>query len=243
MSSIRYGLQFADTLEKSILVSRLHLKGVESYKYSTLHRIAWKILRKVNDQGVVKKLAGDEMFQHITEALRLTYGTEPEEGKAEYYYSYIRAHKNNSQILRTLPDGLAILNNYQKVLKHNFDWEDSLQTATWYLKNNMVQALYQFPYQNIILVQSDLLQKYTNKNALDFFNAWCTWMEEYTRWNAFLVNNFGYIFKFNNGSFESYGHICNLYAGGDVPFDFTKEEYKLRFALEQQPLGDNGCFF
>ncbi|MEC1524475.1 hypothetical protein P9D43_20950 [Neobacillus niacini] len=242
MYSVQHGIQFARTLtEKSCLVSRLHLKGVERSSYFTLHQIAWKILRRQHNAEIVKKLAGDEMIECVTEALKLTFGTEPDEQLVSYYYFSIRDHKNNLEILKTLPHGQVILTNYQKVLKDNFDWEDSLQTATWYLKNNMVNALYEFSYENIILVQSELLLLQRNKNAMDFFNAWCTWMEEYTRCNAFLVNNYGYIFKFQNGAFESYGHIANLYRKGDIPFDLPAQP-NLRFNLQQSSNND-GCFF
>lgn len=226
--SIKHGISFANTLEKTCLVSKNNPKGMEKPEnFLTLHQIAWKIIRQKNNADIVKKLAGTDMFEFVKEAVKHTFGVESEY-LSKHYYSLIRGHKNNLEHLKVDPKGAEVLANYQNILKDNFDWEDSLQTASLYLKNNLVNTLYKFPYQNIILVSAELLQQSRNKNARQFFLDWCTWMEEYTRCNVFLVNDFGFIFKFEKGVFSSFKHIINFY--DDLPFKLNPE-YNLSFAL------------
>lgn len=245
MNSIQYdhdyALQFAGTLQSSCLVSRIHLHGIDPKKYFTLHSLAGKVLQQRYEPEIAENFKGSLMQKYVEEVLQSFFGRKPEKPEIQRYCNMIRAHKNGSTILNTIPYGLEILKRYQKELKDGYDWEDTFQSAAYCLKNKKVDSLYEFSFENIILVKQGWLLTNTNRNALDFFNTFCTWREENTSFNTFVVNDFGYIFKFKYGQFETYGHVLNLYHTGDVRF-YCEENQKVRYALELQPSYD-GCFY
>ena len=188
------------------MISRRHCPKeiVRPDNFFTLHQVAYKVLKK-SSSGF--ELSGELMFEFVEKAVKEVFQVIPSEEEVTKYYRLIRDHKNNLHELKDLPMGFKVLTQYQKNIAEGMDWEDSLQSASWLLNNNYVTDLYKFEFNNIILVQPQMLLAENNKNALDFFLALSTWMEDYTRNSVFTVGEQGIVNVFSRGNFEE---ICNL---------------------------------
>jgi hypothetical protein len=202
MQSFFIAEQLINNLEgRSCIISRKHCPKeiVRPDNFFTLHQLVYKVLKVSAGRF---ELSGELMIKYVGLALRDIFKTVPPMEKVLTYYYLIREHKNSLSKISELPKGLEVLSHYQKSIAEGMDWEDSLQSASWLLKKGYVNSLYHFQFDNIILVQPQLLGEKKNKNALEFFLALSNWMEDYTRNEVFTVNNQGVVMKFNQGNFE-----------------------------------------
>jgi hypothetical protein len=208
MQSIYHAQELAENLKGSTcLVSRKRLKPhiICNYPFYTLHRISARVLQKTsNPSYYIDRLAGEEMYRNVRYALTNNLGRIPTEAEVKDSYYQIRNHKNCALNMNTAVNGTQILSQYQKVSGEGMDWEESLQNATWFLNNNYISSLYKFHYQNIILVQPELLEKACNKNAFDLFMAWCKWMPKHTLSKIYVVKNEGMVWQYENNQFNIY---------------------------------------
>lgn len=210
LKSFYFAQSFIENLEgRSCIVSRRHCPKeiVRPDNFFTLHQLVYKVL-KISTSNF--ELSGELMFKYVRAALQDTFKVVPSKEKTATYYHSIRNHKNSLSNLRDLPKGLEVLNRYQKSIAEGMDWEDSMQSATWLLNNSHVTSLYKFQFNNIILVQPQLLLSESNKNALDFFFALSNWMENYTRNRVFTIDNQGVVKEFNQGNFEVIYFLSDL---------------------------------
>ena len=199
----RLPVHFASSLRgKSCFVSRVKHNVQESagYPLFSLHQIVGKIIKKGETGGYyTNKFAGESTYTNVENAVMSVTGSTLH--TTDTYYQ-IRAHKNKSFDIRNAHQGSQFLTHYQNHLQDGLDWDDSMQTATWMLEHSPVSSLNNFSYQNIILVQPELLGQSRNRNAKEFFITWCNWIENYTRWNVYIVNNSNKVFKLQDGKFQ-----------------------------------------
>lgn len=210
MKSIYYAQKLIDSLEgRSCMISRINCaEEIERPdNYFTLHQVVYKVLKK-SDSGF--ELSGELMFKFVRLALQEVFKEFPSKEDVLRYYHLIRGHKNSLQELKNLPKGSEVLSHYQRSIAEGMDWEDSLQSASWLLKNGYITSLYQFKFNNIILVQPQLLLQPRNKNSLAFFLALSTWMEDYTRNRIFVVSNQGVVKQFLQGEFKITRNFSDL---------------------------------
>jgi hypothetical protein len=205
--SILFAKRFGNQLEgRSCIISRLHCpEEIERPEnYFTLHQIVYKVLKKSSSSF---ELSGELMLEYVQGAIEEVFNEMPSEETVLKYYLLIRDHKNNSADLVTTSRGLEVLNAYHRKIAEGMDWEDSLRSATWLLKKDSINSLYQFQFDNIILAQPEILKSNNNKNALEFFLALSNWMENYTRHKVFIVSEKGVVWKLNKGKFEINCHL------------------------------------
>lgn len=201
----RLPIEFAATLPgKSCFISRVK-HNIEQpsaeFPFFTLHSIVGKIIKKGEKSSFyTSKFSGEDTFNNVKKAVKSV--TDSTLYVHDTYYK-IRAHKNKSFDIRTEDQGAQYLYQYQSHLEDGIDWDDSMQTATWMLKNSPISSLNNFPYQNIILIQPELLGQARNHNAKEFFKTWCEWIEDYTNWNIYIVDNKGNTFQLNNGKLQN----------------------------------------
>lgn len=206
MQSIYYAQNFAKYINGSTcLVSRRKQNPnvVNEYPFYTLHQIADRVLRKTsNPNYYVNRYKGEEMYKNVKYALHKTLGRIPTESEVKNACYQIRGHKNCSMNMNTVENGNQILSHYLSATGDGLDWEESLQIAAWYLNKDIVLTMHKFYFQNIILVQPELLELPSNKNAFNLFMAWCRWLEKYTNSNVYIINNQGVVWHFQNNQFQ-----------------------------------------
>ncbi|MFF2501134.1 hypothetical protein [Peribacillus sp. NPDC058075] len=205
MDSINYGMALSQALEgNSCLISRTHCprEMERPENFFTLHRLVYKILKtQPSNHILTEQLSGGLMKYNVKKAIFQVAQQEPDERMVTHYYHLIRDHKNKLAGLKNDPFGMQILSRYQSILSQAMDWEDSFQTAAWLLRNSDITDLYQFSYQNIILVQPHLIYRQNNTNALDFFYSFCEWIENFTKRNVYIVDHQGLVSKYENSKF------------------------------------------
>jgi hypothetical protein len=206
MDSIYYAQNFINKLRgTSCLISRRKLSQevVCKYPFFTLHQIVNRVLRKNFNQGdYFDLLGGFEMYDNVRKALLKILGRDPSKIEVEFALKQIRDHKNSYKDMGTTGHGLKLFNYYQSASRNNMDWEESLQMATRLLKEKRVKNLHNFHYDNIVLVQPELLNKPGNRNALAFFLELCKWLAEKTESSIYVVNNRGKVWQYQNQQFK-----------------------------------------
>lgn len=206
MESLELPIKFAKTLEGSTcFVSRVR-KNIElnaEYPLFTLHQIVYKILRKGERSNYyTNRLSGGLTYKNIKHAITSISGYGVTDSHINDIYHKIRAHKNTNRNLIHTPNGIEYLSKYQSLLGDEMDWEDSMHTATWMLKQAIVSSLHKFPYQNIILVKPELLGDPRNNSSKEFFLAWCEWISHYTTWNIYIFNQRGTVYQYINNQYK-----------------------------------------
>lgn len=184
--------------------------------FCTLHSLAYKILRRSNTfqnaNCLNGKLSGDSTFNNVKFAIKKSLNEDITEDQALEYYYRLREHQNSGRNINSLQSGATVLHEYQFSKGNTMDWEESMQLATWYLNEEMVHSIDRFDYNNIILLQPDLLKRKSNKNALDFFQAFCKWSDNYTNWNIYLINRKGEVYHYQDTNYKiiKYKDDCQL---------------------------------
>lgn len=214
---------FANTLQgRTCFVSRVkkNTNLCAEYPLFTLHQIVYKVLKKSPAETYyTNRLAGEFTFSNVENALITVNHSHPDPTKIKKVYYQIRSHKNQITDIQKTIEYKKYLQKYQEFLGDQMDWDDSMQTATWMLNQGNVSSLYKFPYDNIVLVQPELLNLPTNKNAKDFFLSWCEWISNYTKWNVYSIDKNGIAQKYNNGSFVPY----KQHSTQSAVFSFSKK--------------------
>jgi uncharacterized protein YbcV (DUF1398 family) len=190
---------------RTCTTSRIKEKQVNGY-FCTLHSLVYKVLRKSSSDNEVvqlkKRLSGEETFenvQHATASIKGIYSTRE---TLRYYYS-LRAHQNYGTNISVLEGGTDLLNDYQAIKKDTMDWEESMQLATWYLKNDVVYSIEKFNFDNLVLLRPELLNQARNKNTLDFFKALSEWSSRHKKMNIYYVTSKGKAYIYTNGKYET----------------------------------------
>lgn len=173
-------------------ISRIkdHEANIGSQPFSTFHSIVYKILRRTNIGNNLKTLnallVGEEMKELVKIALTQLFSQPPTEELFNLYYKHLRNHLNGVTHISTLQYGEQFLVIYENIKRKGLDWEESLQLATWYLENNHVDAIINFKFENLVLLNYDLLLHPRNKNALLFFKALCKWNNRNNAYNIYV---------------------------------------------------------
>lgn len=199
----RLPVHFASSLQgNTCFVSRTknNIEQNSHIPLFTLHSIVGKIIKSgETNRYYSSRFRGGSTFLNVKSAIQETTGHTY--ATREVYY-HLRHHKNRCVDMKWVPNGELYLQKYQDLLNDGLDWEDSVETANWMLKQSPVSSLDRFPYSNIILVLPDVLNQDRNKTTRKFFNSWCEWIENYTNWNVYIVSRDHLrIYKLNQGRF------------------------------------------
>lgn len=182
---------------KTCFISRVKEKGMVD-NFSTLHSLVYKVLKQSNNypnkEDLNKKLTGGLMKKNIKQAALNTIGESLSDKQILDYYYSIRNYQNTGE------EGDCLLNNYKKIKGDTMDWEESMQLATWYLNEDIVDSIDSFDFDNIVLLHPELLGQKRNKNALDLFLALCQWSIRHTNWNIYYVTQNGECCLYLKGS-------------------------------------------
>lgn len=199
------GKKLAEVLDgRTCFTSRIKERDFNGY-LATLHSLVYKVLRKSNTyndrDNLQNKLLGKKMYDNVVKATSDIGDASTSKIVLDYYYG-LRLHQNYGPNLNSLNNGSDFLEKYQSLKGDAMDWEESMQLATWYLKNDIVDSLENFNYDNIILFRPELLDKPWNRNARDFFQALCQWSERHTNLNIYYIYENGEIYHLADGEYK-----------------------------------------
>ena len=130
-------------------IGRCYPRKNRPQDFFTLHQLAGKVMYNRYGWGNFKGL---EMHQLIEGALINVLGKQPSQESIIFYCDLIRLHKTNTISVEEFPNGKEVLKYYEELLNSNYDFEDTLQHASWLLKNTIVTPLNRFRFKNIILL-------------------------------------------------------------------------------------------
>ena len=191
---------------ETCFISRLKEQEVNGY-FSTMHSLVYKVLRRGNAyrnrENLQEKLSGQLMFNNIRAALTNVLGYTPSNKQVLDYYYNLRTHQNYGTNINLLHNGNSLLETYQEIKNDTMDWEESMQLATWYLKEDIVHSIEKFNFNNVVLLRPELLNQERNKNARDFFLALCEWSERHTDWNIYLITKEESVYRYQDGKFKA----------------------------------------
>lgn len=200
MNYLQEELYTNQLIGKTCFISRVKEKNIKC-DFSTLHSLVYKVLRKSNTyhnkSDLNKNLSGELMKEYIKRASIKSSGKTPSDKQLLTYYYSLRNHENSSTNFNKISEGNLLLNNYQQIKGDEMDWEESMQLATRYLKDDIVKTIEKFDFDNIVLLQPELLNQKRNKNALEFFLAFRDWSIRHTDWNIFQINKNGEIYCYD----------------------------------------------
>jgi|GEM_PF-4182594 len=200
--------------QPSVILSRKHPPQdvPKPSNFMTFHALIARIIRSYEKEMQSSKidLLGGHMYHWVEQALQEIFDRRPTIDEIKTYYSNWRLYKNGSSVSQQLPFWGEFIERYSS-FQEGLDWESSFHMAIHLLNNDYVSYFDKFYYQNLILVQPELLDYPWNRNAKAFFLSLCSWIERNNKgWNVFVADSH-IVRMYQRGNFIPYRLIGNLH--------------------------------